>query len=90
MNKTNSVLSKKAFGILQSIEKIGKWGDFPSVEFGEDVNKLIKKAKEENPDISELLPEPVTFYDDEYRPGTDCTFGEIHSRLSQIYQMLSE
>jgi hypothetical protein len=65
-------------------------GNYPSVDFGEDVNKLLDRARENNSEIANLLPTNVTFADFDYGSVTNVNYSEIHSKLNQLYKILSE
>jgi hypothetical protein len=92
MTINSDLLSKKALGILQSIEKmsVAERKQNPTAAFGEDYNKLHDLVSSNKPDLLPLMPPKAeiceTMYSDFF---SKQNYAEIHSFCSQIYQLLS-
>ena len=95
--KSNELLKKKVWGIIQSIDKMTSKQKLtlPTSALGEDYNKLLKMVLEGNPEFEGLMPPHAeTGYIrstlENRNPKTKQSFGEIHIYCSQIYELLSD
>ena len=84
-----NALIGKAHGITTAIDKMNghQRQRMPSVDFGEDYNRLRAATAKEFPDLEPLLPPPVKKSHD--FDGTDSTYAELRTFAEQIYQMLA-
>ena len=92
MDKINELISKKLFGLIQSIEKMSEKDKYqlPTHDFGEEVNKLFQMARDENPALKEFIPGDLEFSDYDIQGRKVSTpWHEIHSKLNQLYQLLN-
>ena len=91
IDKDNDLIMTKALSLYTSIEKMSEKqkGKLATEDFGKDVNKLFALARQENPDLTELIPTDLLF--DNYElVGTRVStpWSEIHSKLLTLQNML--
>lgn len=91
MTVSNELLKKKAFGIIQSIEKMSpqERGTLPSGIYGDDYNRLWDLVSKANPELAPLLPPRVDVFTSATERLTTQNYSEILTFCSQMYQLLS-
>ncbi len=91
MQNKNELIKKKIFGLIESIEKMSanEKRKEASVDYGNEINKLFKIVRETNPELNDFLPSNLEFDSWEYGEYVSTNWSEIHSKLNQIYQLLS-
>ena len=90
----NKKIRQKAHGIMKSIETMSESEKkkLPSMDFGENYNRLRAAVIENNNDLVSLVPPDVKFNDYGYEDHTDIKtthrYSEIHTFCSEIYYLL--
>lgn len=90
-SEVNKILLKKVSGLKMAIEKMSdkEKTHLPSVDYGNNINFILDKARDENPDLVEYIPTNVEFGETEYTSRKTWTsWVEIYAKLTQLYELL--
>lgn len=91
MSNEIALLTRKALGFIQAIDKMGtdERTRYPSAMLAGDFNHLRQLIEERAPDLTPFLPPPlnITTSESGYQ-DTNQTFSELLVLSEQIYQLL--
>ncbi|MCH7818317.1 MAG: hypothetical protein IIB40_02035 [Candidatus Marinimicrobia bacterium] len=91
MANKNELIKRKVLSLYTSIEIMSdkQKNKLATEDYGKEVNKLFLLAREENPDLTELIPSDLLF-DDFQLLGTlvSTPWSEIHSKLLSLNSLL--
>ncbi|MBO6572025.1 MAG: hypothetical protein JJ958_06215 [Balneola sp.] len=91
--EVNKILLKKTSGLISSIESMSEKekSKLPSEDYGKNINAILEKARETNPDIKDFIPSNVSFSDYELLGlMTSTSWIEIHAKLKQLSELLED
>ena len=89
----NIILIKKVSGLISSIESMSdkEKNRLASNDYGENINSILSKAREMNPEIEEFIPSNVEFGEYEFQGiKTKTNWIEIHAKLKQLFELLEK